>query len=151
MPLRLAGTRAAVLALAAAAVVSGCAGPSRTDDDYRHKAANTAETLQGLIGTVQLAVDAASHHKVPAPYLSVTLAEADDDASATAGTFDSVQPPSDKADQLRDKVDTLLQNTTSILDDLRIAARRGDISALPAIAAPLKDLNDKLQSIVDLT
>jgi hypothetical protein len=139
---------AATLTLAAAA---GCAGPSRTDDDYRHKAANTAETMQGLIGTVQLTVDAASRHKLSGPYLSVTLAEADDDASATVGTFDSVQPPSDQADQLRNRLDTLLQNTTSILDDLRIAVRRGDISSLSKIAAPLKDLNDKLQPIVDLT
>jgi hypothetical protein len=142
---------ARLLAAALACVVAaGCAGPSRTDDDYRNKAANTAETMQGLIGTVQLAVDAARHHKVPAPYLSVTLAEADDDASATVGTFDSVQPPSDQADRLRDKLDTLLQNTTSILDDLRIAVRRGDISSLAEIAAPLKGLNDSLQPIVDL-
>jgi ABC-type transporter Mla subunit MlaD len=147
MALRPVRLLAVALTLAAAA---GCAGPSRTDDDYRHKAANTAETMQGLIGTAQLAVDAASRHKVPTPYLSVTLSEADDDASATEGTFDSVQPPSDQADQLRDKLDTLLQNTTSVLDDLRIAVRGGDISSLSKIAAPLKDLNDKLQSIVDL-
>lgn len=139
-----------MLALAAALATGGCAGPSRTDDDYRHKAANTAETMQGLIGTVQVAVDAASHHKVPAPYLSVTLAEADDDASATVSTFDSVQPPSDRSDQLRNRLDPLLQDTTSVLDDLRIAVRRGDIASLAKIAEPLKDLNGKLQPIVDL-
>ena len=148
MPLRPVRLLAAGLALAVAA---GCAGPSRTDDDYRHKAANTAETMQGLIGTVQLAVDVGTRHKVPTPYLSVMLAEADDDATATVGTFDSVQPPSEQADQLRDKLDSLLQDTTSVLDDLRIAVRRGHISSLAKIAAPLKDLNDKLQAIVDLT
>jgi hypothetical protein len=139
-----------VLSVSVVFAVAACAGPSRTDDDFRHKAANTAETIQGVIGTVQVAVDAAARNRVPGPYLSVTLAEADDDASATADTFDSVQPPSNTADKLRSRLDSLLQQTTSTLDDLRIAARRGDIGSLAGLAKPLDALDTKLQPIVDI-
>jgi hypothetical protein len=142
--------RATTTALIAIALVAGCAGPSRTDDDYRHKVANTAESFQGYIGTVQVAVDAASRGKVPGPYLSVTLAEADDDASSTADNFDAIQPPSDEADKLRDRIDTIMQEVVSALDDLRIAVRRGEIDQLPALAAPLADLDAKLDPIVKL-
>jgi hypothetical protein len=142
--------RTVVPALLALAAATACAGPSRTDDDFRHKAANTAETIQGVIGTAQIAVAAASENKVPGPYLSVTLAEVDDDAAAVVDTFDSVQPPSKTADKLRSRLDTLLQRTTSILDDLRIAVRRGDIASLPKIAAPLTNLDTKLQPITDI-
>jgi hypothetical protein len=128
----------------------GCAGPSRTDDDYRHKVANTAEVFQGYIGTVQIAVDAASRGKVPGPYLSVTLAEVDDDASSTAGNFDAIQPPSAEADRLRDRIDSVLDEVVSTLDDLRIAVRRGEIDRLAELAKPLADLNSQLDPIVKL-
>ena len=136
--------------LVCGAVLTGCAGSSRTDDDYRHKAANTAEAMQGLIGTAQLAVADASRGRVPGPYLSVTLAEADEDASSVADQFDSRQPPDVAADNLRDQLDQLLQQTVSALDDLRIAARRGEIDQLASLAKPLKDLDSKLQAITDL-
>lgn len=140
----------AVAVLAAAATTSACAGSSRSDDDFRHKAANTAESMQGLIGTVQVAVSAAARDRVPGPYLSVTLAEADDDASSVADQFDSRQPPSADADALRDRLDRLLQQTVSVLDDLRIAVRRGDIDELASIAKPLDELDARLQAITDL-
>lgn len=142
---------ACVLASSAAtALLCGCAGSSRSDDDYRHKAANTAETMQGLIGSVQVAVSAASRNRVPGPYLSVTLAEADDDASSVVDQFDSRQPPSAASDDLRDRLDPLLQRTVSTLDDLRIEVRRGDIEQLASLAKPLTELDKKLQAITDL-
>jgi alkanesulfonate monooxygenase SsuD/methylene tetrahydromethanopterin reductase-like flavin-dependent oxidoreductase (luciferase family) len=133
-----------------ASLLCGCAGSSRTDDDYREKVANTAEAIQGLIGTVQVAVSAAARDHIPAPYLSVTLAEADDDASAVADQLDSRQPPSAAADELRDRLDELLEQTVSTLDDLRIAVRRGEIDKLAALAKPLTHLDAKLQEIADL-
>ncbi len=105
-----------------AVLLTGCASSSRTDDDYRHKVANTAETLSGVLGTVEVTLRVV--HRVPAAYLSVTIADADDDAVATAGNFDAVQPPSAAADQLRSRLDDVMTRTTSMLDDLRIAARR---------------------------
>jgi hypothetical protein len=140
---RRAGIAALVVALSA-----GCAGSARTDDDYRHKVANTAETLNGVLGTVQLALKVTN--RAPAPYLSVTFAEADDDASATVGNFDAIQPPSATADQLRTQLDSVMQDTVSMLDDLRIAARRNRTTELAALAKPLPQLQARLSQLEDV-
>jgi hypothetical protein len=131
-------------------LVTGCVGPSRTDTDFRHKAANTAETVSGIIGTVQVALAALARNGVPAPYLSVTIAEADDDASAVVDTFDSVQPPSEQADDLRSKLDDVLQQAVSTLDDLRIAVRRGELRELPQRAGSLASFRERLQQLMDV-
>ena len=96
--------------LCAGVACSGCASSSRTDDDYRHKVANTAETLAGVLGTVEITLRVV--HRMPAAFLSVTVAEADDDAVATAGNFDAIQPPSAAADRLRDRLDDVMSRTT---------------------------------------
>lgn len=137
-------------ALLAVAALAACAGPSRSDDDFKHKAANTAEAMRGLIATANIVSDAAARGDVPGPYASVTLADADDDASAVVESFDSRQPPSGAADKLRDRLDPLLTNVVSVLDDLRIAARRGDLEELADIARPLDQLDAKLQVIEEL-
>ncbi len=142
--------RGAVVLVAVVIAGSACAGPSRTNGDFRHKVANTAEAIQGVIGTVHLAVAAAADDKIPGPYLSVTLAEADDDASDIVDLFDSIQPPSGTADDLRNELDTILQDVVSTLDAVRIAVRRGDIDQLPALARPLDQLNSQLQPLVEL-
>ncbi|MDX6226831.1 MAG: hypothetical protein QOI76_221 [Frankiales bacterium] len=46
--------RGLVSACVVLAICAGCASSSGTDDDYRHKVANTAETLNGVLGTVEL-------------------------------------------------------------------------------------------------
>ncbi len=134
--------------LCAALTCAGCASSSRTDDDYRHKVANTAETLAGVLGTVEITLRVV--HRTPAAYLSVTVAEADDDAVATAGNFDAIQPPSAAADKLRSRLDDVMSRTTSMLDDLRIAARRNRGGELVTLAKPLHGLQlelDKLQDV----
>ena len=131
-----------------AVLCAGCASSSRTDDDYQHKVANTAETLNGVLGTVQLALRVTN--RAPAPYLSVTFADADDDASATADNFDAIQPPSAVSDQLRARLDSVMQDTVSMLDDLRIAARRNRTTELAGLAGPLPKLQDELDKLEDV-
>jgi hypothetical protein len=137
-------------ALAVVGVCGGCAGSSRTDDDYRHKVANTAQALNGVLGTVEVAVRVVARDRVPAPYISVTFAEADDDAASTQGNFDAIQPPSAAADDLRTKLDDAMQKTVSMLDDLRVAARRNRSSEIPGLAKPLHDLQLTLSKLEDV-
>src|SRR3954451_17054285 len=138
----------AVAGLAAVVLASGCSSSSRTDDDYRHKVANTAQALNGALGTAQLAVRVA--HRTPAPYLSVTLADVDDDASATASNFDAIQPPSAAAARLRSQLDDVMQKTVSMLDDLRVAARRNRGGELRELAKPLPSLKRQLNKLEDV-
>jgi hypothetical protein len=121
----------------AALLLTGCVSPSRTDDDYAHKAANTAEAVASSVNTAVLAVQAAYDGKVFAPYLSRLLAEAEEDANAAAQTLDSVQPPSRRADLMYAHLSGLVDGATYLLRELRVAVRRGDVAGLRRIAGPL--------------
>ena len=62
---------------------------------------------------------------------------------AIQGTFASIQPPDERSDELRHELDDLLTSTLGHVTDVRIAARRGELSALDQVAAPLdQDLTD---------
>jgi hypothetical protein len=107
---------------------------------YASKAAATAETAQ-------LAVQEAVDGRLFGRTLAQTLAEAASDAGDAQTTFDAIQPPDGRADVLRDRLDGLLTPAVSALEDLRIAARRGDVAQLPSLAAPLPRLSDKLEQV----
>lgn len=135
---------AGLLAAAAVVAASGCAGPSRTDDDYRHKAANTAETARSAVKTVRLGVQADDRHKVTGPYLSILVGRAEDQLSSVQQTFDSRQPPSHRADDIRDALDKLLVQASDTVSGVRIAVRRGELGNLHRFAKDLDDVADQL-------
>jgi hypothetical protein len=130
----------AVLLLAAA----GCTGPVRSSNVYESKAGQTARTVASAAQTALLATDAGRGDKAYGRYLAQVLAEAEEDAGAAQGTFDAIQPPDQRADELRSRLDELLTEATGALADLRIAARRGRFAELPELARPLGQVAGKL-------
>ena len=128
-------------------LATACVSPSRTDRDYELKAGNSAKAVASSVATALLAVDAATHKKAFGPYLSVVLGGAEEDASAVQSQFDSVQPPSKDADDVREALDEQLQDATDTLADLRIAVRRGELDQLARIAEPLHDVLKKLRDM----
>lgn len=116
-------TRVPLAAVLTVALAAGCVSPSRTSEDYRRKAANTAETMASVVESARLTVELALRDRAFGPYLSTAISEAEDDASATAGAFDTVQPPGDRADALRRRLDDAMEQATSALGDARIALR----------------------------
>jgi hypothetical protein len=133
------------LGLAVLAGAAGCTGLVRSDRVYASKAAATAEAAGSAVQTAQLAVQEAAAGRLPDRPLAQTLSEASRDAGDVQATFDAIQPPDGRADTLRRQLDGLLIPAVSVLADLRIAARRGDVAELPRLAAPLRELGDKLQ------
>lgn len=141
--------RRLALGLLSAAVLTGCVSPSRTDGDYQLKAGNTAKAAASSVATALVGAQLGADHKAFGPYLSVLLGSVEEDTSSVQGTFDSVQPPSAKADQLRDRVDAMLSDALDGLAALRIAVRRGELSALPAIAQPLSHTLAQLRELAE--
>ena len=135
--------------LAILLLLGACTGPVRSANVYESKAGATAEAVASAVETAGLAVDAARQGKAHGRYLTQVLAEAEEDASAAQGTFDGIQPPDQRADELRDRLDELLTEATGTLAGLRIAARRGELAALPELAAPLNELADHLQALAE--
>ncbi len=136
-----------------AVALLGCVqpvGPARTFDSYEHKAKHTAETALSGVQTARLAARTAKNDDAFAPFLAVVVSEAEDEASNAQTTFDSVQPPDDKSDRLREKLDSLLVQAANALSDARIAARRADFEELAKQAKPLQSSAKKLKDFVEV-
>jgi hypothetical protein len=125
-------------------LVGACTGPVRSSEVYESKAGQTAETAASAVQTALLAVDAANGSKAFGRYLTQVLVQAEEDAGSAQGTFDGIQPPDQRADQLRGRLDDLLTEATGTLAELRIAARRGRFAELPELAEPLPEVAAKL-------
>jgi hypothetical protein len=125
-------------------LVGACTGPVRSSDVYESKAGQAAVAAASAVQTAALAVDAAKGDKAFGRYLTQLLVEAEEDAGSAQGTFDGIQPPDQRADELRSRLDELLTEATGTLADLRIAARRGRFAELPELAKPLPGVAAKL-------
>jgi hypothetical protein len=130
-------------------LLGACTGPVRSADVYASKAGETAEAVASAVETAGLAVDAAREGKAHGRYLTQVLVEAEEDAGSAQGTFDGIQPPDQRADALRDRLDELLTEATGTLAELRIAARRGERAGLPELAAPLNKVADELHAFAE--
>ena len=135
--------------LAVLLLLGACTGPVGSTNVYESKAGATAETVASAVETARLAVDAAKGSKAFGRYLTQVLAEASEDADAAQGTFDAIQPPDRRADELRDHLDELVSEATDTLAELRIAARRGQTGELAEPAAPLAGLAERLHAFAE--
>jgi hypothetical protein len=147
---QLSAARRAILVLTAALAVALAAcvqpvGPARTFDSYEHKAKHTAETALSAVQTGRLGAQSARQDGTFAPYLAVLVSDAENSASGAQATFDSVQPPNDKSDNLRDDLDPLLTRAVDALSQTRIAARRADFAEVaeqePKLAKSARELD----------
>jgi len=137
----------AVAVLASLVVLSGaaCVGSATGENDYLKKAVSTTEHVRSSVRTVQLAVQAATEDDAFEPYLSRVISQAEDDASSALNGFESIQPPSDESDDVRDAVSQLSSDAIDVLATARIAIRRGDLEALKATAPDLVQKGDDLE------
>jgi hypothetical protein len=81
----------------------------------------------------------ASAGKTFGGYAATSASETEDALSATIGTFDSIQPPNSRSQELRDELDALLQDALTHVTDVRLAARRGKFSDMAQLTAALRD------------
>ena len=131
-------------ALTVVLVLCSCVGPVRSFDAYEGKAADTADSVASAVETARLAVEVAAQGRAFAPDLSVLLAEAERDARGSFDIFASIQPPDPGSARLRTQLLDLIQRAETVLSDLRIAVRWGDLDRLPDIGGPLGALGGEL-------
>jgi hypothetical protein len=140
--------RAAVVVLGAV-LASGCVSPSRTDRDFELKAGNSAKAVASSVATALLGVRAAKEHKATGPYLSVLFGGTEKDTSSVQAQFDGVQPPSNRADEIREALDEQLSAALETLQKLRITVRRGELDQLDQVAAPLREVLPELRKMAE--
>jgi hypothetical protein len=132
------------LAVLATRTVPHPIGPARTLGKYEGKAATTAQSALSAAATVRLAALTASRDRSFGPYITVVITDAEDDLGGVQSTFDSIQPPGDAADDLQQELDQLLSDALDHVRDVRVAARRGELTKLAEIAKALEDDTAKL-------
>ncbi len=140
---------ALALLLTATACVSHPVGPARTFGKYEGKAVTTAEGVLSAAQTARLMAQTASKGNAFGPYAGALASESEDASSGLQGTFDSIQPPNERGDSLRDALDDIISDTTDHLATLRIAVRRGEIANAARIAAPLGHDVARLQRFIE--
>jgi hypothetical protein len=144
---------AALAALVVVALAGGCVdhpvGPARTFGQYEGTAVTTAEAALSAVATAQLVATTASSGNSFGPYAGTVLGEAEGTASGVQGTFASIQPPGERADDLRDELDQQLGDAVDHQATLRIAARRGQLADLERLAGPLDDDAAALDAFIE--
>ncbi|WP_460599758.1 hypothetical protein [Flexivirga lutea] len=137
-------SRPPVVACAVMLALAGCATPSPTMSDYQTKTRTTARAVAGIVATTRTGAQAWHDGKMMKAYADTMVSHAEDDVGSIVSTYDSRQPPTEAAIQLKDKIDKPLQAASSSLTDLRIALRRNDrqgvAQSIKDLAAPLKTL-----------
>jgi hypothetical protein len=84
------------------------------------------------VQTAVLAVDAAKGGKAYGRYLTQVLVEAEGDAGAAQGTFDAIQPPDQRADELRARLEEPTEATGALIGDVVVVTT---MPAAPAAAS----------------
>ena len=136
-------------ALIVAALLCACVGPVRSFEVYEGKAAAIAESVASAVQTARLAAAEAAGARAFAPYLSIVLSEVEGDAGDSGDVFAAIQPPDERSAQLRTQLLTLIDRAESVLADLRIAARWGELGRLADIAASLGELGEQLAGFAE--
>jgi hypothetical protein len=146
-PARRLGPLAVAAALGVAA--TGCVGPARTDPSYRSKAWTTVDQVHGAVETALLVIDGAHRHGLPSAFVSVAIADAEQDAVAAQETFESIQPPSQASDRVRERTTSAVDEAVTDLTALRIGTRRGEVDRLAPVAEELRSQARALQALSD--
>ena len=140
-PRRLAAT------LALASLLAACVAPARSSSAYEGKTAASAEAAVSAARTVLLAAGIAGRGSAFSPTVSSVVADAEGDAQHARDAFASIQPPDTEMDRLRSRVLPDIERVIEVIARVRIAARRGELEALQELAAPLRELTERLDRV----
>ena len=134
-------TASLLFVLGMGAGLGGCVshpvGPARTLGKYEGKAATTAKSALSQVETVRLAAEIAERDDGTSPFITVLVSDAEEAVDGLSGTFESIQPPGEAADAVRDELSGLLSDALDHIAAVRITARRGTLRGLGQVAAPL--------------
>lgn len=125
----------------------GCAGTSRTSDDYRHKIANTAQSVDSTMQIALLDAELVRDDKTLAPTLRVPLEQGYSEASSTVEGFTSLLPPHPMDAATAQSIQALLNRAVSLMRQARVAAGQGAESELPSMIDELTRVSDQLKKL----
>lgn len=128
-------------------VASSCVSPTHPVYNYEVKAAVALKNAESSAGAAYLATQQVEAGRSTEGLFAVLAGQAEENASHATSAFDTRQPPGTRGDEIRAKVLPVLEEITSVLTDVRIAAFRGDIPAAVEAAEPLPELIAKSEDL----
>lgn len=120
--------------------------PPRGSEAYRESAETAIEKLRSRTETARLWVDQLERDRVLRTAVEVSLEEAETGAISALGQFEGYDPPR-RLEPLRTDIAQVGDEVTTVLSDLRIAARQGRWAELPRLAEPLEELSSRLDQL----
>ena len=137
----------AVLALAAVSLW-WLQHPPRTEEDYRQRAAQTAESLGSYVATTRIWSREIRRGRATRAAAAIALEEAATGAASTASTFESWIPPRG-LDRLRSKVAGAASTVTDALGRIHLAAERDEWQNVSAAEDDLRVVESQLARLAD--
>jgi hypothetical protein len=140
-----------VLALVAVVLLTAAAlwyvqAPPRSPDSFRERTEETALTMRSQAQVTTFWVQAVSAGRVTQQAATVGIEDAERDAQATSARFAGWDPPPDLSN-LATQLAGTGSDLVAVLREVRIATHRGDWAQLPATAAQLGPLADRLAGL----
>jgi hypothetical protein len=135
--------------IALGVLAAACVGPARSYAVYESRATHSADEAESAAQTVLAGIRDATRDDAFAPYVSVLMNDAERGASTALDAFSSIQPPDEPSDRLRAQLLPLLQRIENAVAAARIAARRGDTSALSGLQGTLTRLASRLSAFLE--
>lgn len=123
-------------------------GSARTTESYVAKAGTSAKAVLSAVQTTALTLDAADKGSLSS-YNAGIIGDQEDAITKTQGTFDSIRPPNNAMDEVRDQLDELMTKATDHVSAARIAAQRGDGDALMKQKQPLQSDAKALSDFIE--
>ena len=120
--------------------------PPRGPESYRESAETAIEKLRSRAETARIWIDQLDRDRVHHAAVEVSLEEAETGAISALAQFEGYDPPR-RLEALRTEVATVGDEVTTVLADLRIAARQDRWSELPRLAEPLPELSSRLEEL----
>jgi hypothetical protein len=136
---------AAVLALAV--TVSGCAGPTLTEQHYRSQASRSAGSAVSELETIRLAVRAQLNGRAWRQYTDVVVTDSEGALSSIDSTLSSRQAVDPAADVVAERVGTPLGDAVDLAGDVRTALRRHEDAQLRRYLPQLEQLSSRLEKL----
>jgi hypothetical protein len=130
--------------------LAACVAPARSFKAYEDDAVQTAEAVLSAVETARLTAGTGARGEAFGPYVSVVIGEAEAEVSDARRLFESAQPPDARSDFLRRRLDPTLTQAVEVLSALRIAALRGELGRLAALARPLVPISRRLEGFLRL-
>jgi hypothetical protein len=130
-----------------AVLLSACVTPAYSQSQYEAKVVATVEDAVSVIETVHLAVSSADRHSLPSNPIDVALNDQESILGSVAGTFASIQPPTQDMIELRDQVLSQLDRAQSDVEDARIYFHRGETGRALEAADEASTVADELDKI----